>query len=69
VHQEGNTFTYSLVDGDGSTDNAAFTIARGWLKTAAVFHYAAKQSYSIRVRVTDQGGLWYEQPFVITVVR
>ena len=37
------------------------------LKTAAVFDYETKTSYSIRVRTTDQGGLYYEEAFTITV--
>jgi ELWxxDGT repeat protein len=63
----GNTFSYSLVSGSGSTDNASFTIDGGTLKTAASFDYETKSSYSIRVRSTDQGGLWVEQQFTITV--
>ena len=63
----GNTFTYSLVSGSGSTDNASFTIVGNTLETAAAFDYETKNSYSIRVRTTDQGGLWYEKPFTISV--
>jgi len=63
----GNTFTYSLVGGTGSTDNASFTISSGTLQTAAIFDYETKSSYSIRVRSTDQGGLWFEKVFTISV--
>jgi ELWxxDGT repeat protein len=63
----GNTFTYSLMTGTGSTDNGSFTIESGTLKTAASFDYETKSSYAIRVRSTDQGGLWVEQTFTITV--
>jgi hypothetical protein len=63
----GDTFTYSLVTGAGSTDNGAFAISGSTLQTAAVFNYEAKNSYSIRVRTTDSGGLWYEQTFTIAV--
>ncbi len=63
----GDTFTYSLVSGTGSADNASFTIAGNQLQTAAVFNYEVRSSYSIRLRTTDQGGLWYEKPFTITV--
>ncbi len=65
----GNTFTYSLVAGTGSADNGSFTIAGSALKTAASFVYATKNSYSIRVRVTDQGGLTYEKVFTISVTQ
>ncbi|MCA9030549.1 MAG: cadherin domain-containing protein, partial [Planctomycetaceae bacterium] len=64
----GNTFTYTLVSGTGSTDNGSFTIdASGNLKTAAVFSYATQNSYSIRVRSTDQGGLFTEKVFIVNI--
>jgi VCBS repeat-containing protein len=63
----GDTFTYTLVSGTGGNDNASFTIAGNKLRTAAVFDYETKSSYSIRVRTTDSGTLYYEEVFVITV--
>jgi ELWxxDGT repeat protein len=63
----GNTFTYTLVSGTGSTDNASFTIVSGQLRTAASFNFEAKSSYSIRVRSTDQGSLSTEKVFTISV--
>ncbi|WP_324679137.1 malectin domain-containing carbohydrate-binding protein [Hymenobacter sp. GOD-10R] len=65
----GDTFTYALVSGAGATDNAAFTIPAGTntLRTAAVFDYETKNSYSIRVRTTDAGGLSYEKALTIQV--
>ncbi len=64
----GNTFTYTLVGGPGSTDNSSFTIdGSGNLKTAASFDYETKNSYSIRVRSTDQGALFVEKSFTINI--
>jgi subtilisin-like proprotein convertase family protein len=63
----GNTFTYMLVSGVGSSDNGSFMINGSNLLTAAVFDYEAKTSYSVRVRSTDQGGLWVEKVFMIAV--
>ncbi|MFN7768643.1 MAG: cadherin domain-containing protein, partial [Planctomycetaceae bacterium] len=63
----GDTFTYTLVGGTGDIDNACFTIDGNKLKTAKVFNYESKNSYSIRVRSTDAGGLWCEKSFPITV--
>jgi mRNA-degrading endonuclease HigB of HigAB toxin-antitoxin module len=63
----GNTFTYSLVAGTGSTDNAAFNISAGELRATSSLNAAAKSSYSVRVRATDQGGLRFEKAFTITV--
>jgi RHS repeat-associated protein len=63
----GNTFTYSLVSGTGSADNASFTIDGATLKTAASFNYETKSSYSIRLRTTDNYGGTYEKQFTISV--
>ena len=63
----GNTFTYTLVGGIGSTDNGSFTISGSNLRTAAVFDYETQNSYSVRVRSTDQGSLWTEKAFTINV--
>ena len=63
----GDTHTYTLVTGTGSTDNASFTITGTTLNTAAVFNFEAKNSYTVRVRVTDAGGLSFERAFTITV--
>lgn len=62
-----NTFTYKLVSGEGSTNNALFRISGKTLTTAAAFNYEAVNSYSIRVRSTDAGGLWAESVFTISV--
>lgn len=63
----GNTFTYSLVTGNGDTDNSKFTITGNQLKANAKFDFESKNSYSIRVKTTDQGGLSYEKPLTIAV--
>lgn len=64
----GDTFTYTLVSGTGSTDNAMFSIVGGDLKSTTSFNYAAKNSYSIRIRSTDAGGLYFEKQFTILVM-
>ncbi|MBC1242282.1 cadherin repeat domain-containing protein, partial [Nostoc sp. 2RC] len=63
----GDTFTYSLVAGTGSTDNAAFSIVGNQLRINNSPDFETKNSYSIRLRTTDQGGLSFESPFTITV--
>ena len=65
----GNTFTYSLVTGTGSNDNNSFTIISNELKTKAGvdLNFEKNKSHSIRVRTTDQGGLFYEKQFTINV--
>ncbi|MBC7447161.1 MAG: cadherin domain-containing protein [Hymenobacteraceae bacterium] len=64
----GDTFTYSLVSGTGSTDNGAFSISGGQLLITASPDYEAQASYAIRVRSTDQGGLFTEQTFTVSVL-
>ena len=61
------SFKYSLISGAGSDNNAEFTISGDRLLTAAVFDFNVKNNYSIRVRTTDDSGLWFEKPFTITV--
>ena len=63
----GNTFTYLLVGGVGSQDNASFTIDSGQLLAALSFSYGLKRSYSIRVRSTDKNGLQTENAFTISI--
>lgn len=63
----GETFTYSLVVGTGDTDNSSFTIVRDELRTNSSFDYETKNSYSVRIRVTDKGGLFYDKEFTISV--
>jgi gliding motility-associated-like protein len=63
----GEAFTYALIAGTGDTDNASFTIAGSSLKAVNAFDFETKTSYSLRLKVTDKGGLSYEKEFVITV--
>ena len=63
----GNTFTYSLVSGSGSTDNSYFTIVANQIKINASPDFETKNSYNIRVQTTDQGGLSYQEALTITV--
>ncbi len=64
---QGNTFTYTLVDGIGSRDNAAFAIIGVKLRTAAVLDVATRSVLKIRGRVTDEGGLSFERAIRIGV--
>ena len=63
----GDSFTYSLVSGSGGTDNASFSINGTGLVTAGMFNYEARNSYNIRIRSTDAGGMAFEKAFVIAV--
>ena len=63
----GDAFAYTLVNGAGSDDNGSFNITGSSLRTSVVFDFETQNSYSIRVRSTDQGGLYVEKAFIITV--
>jgi hypothetical protein len=61
-------FSYALVGGAGSGDNASFEIVGNELRASTVFDYETRASYSIRVQVTDATGLAFESPFTIMVL-
>jgi hypothetical protein len=64
---EGGVMTFTLHDSVTYTDNSNFTITSGVLKSAAVFNYEAKSSYSIRVRVTDSTSLTFDKTITISI--
>ncbi|MXV17052.1 YDG domain-containing protein [Hufsiella ginkgonis] len=61
------TFTYSLVSGTGSTDNASFSITGNTVATTQALDFELKPSYSILVRSTTQYGLSLDRQFTITL--
>ncbi len=64
-----SVYSHLLVDGNGSTDNASFTLeGNGTLKTAASFDYETKAAYFIRVAVADKYNATYEEAFMISVI-
>jgi gliding motility-associated-like protein len=58
--------TYSLVSGLGDTDNALFAINSNTLVSNTTYSFT-NQTYSIRARTTDGGGLLLEKAFLISV--
>jgi hypothetical protein len=66
---------YALVSGAGSTGNNVFQIAGNELQTRLALNYEAApllnggpaRGYTVRVRTTDEGGLFTEQIFSIEV--
>jgi len=62
------TFTYSLLAGAGDIDNASFSILGSNLILTKSANFEVKNSYSIRCKVTDAGGLSFEKEFIITVI-
>lgn len=69
----GQTLGFSLVDAGGAcsgADNGAFTIAGDRLKSANEFNFESKSTYSICVRVSDDGSpaASTDRPFTIEVL-
>ncbi|HBH53145.1 MAG TPA: hypothetical protein DDY91_14750 [Planctomycetaceae bacterium] len=60
----GETFTWSSVAGD----TTAFSIVGNELRSAIVFNYEAKSSYSLTVRATDAGGLTIDRTYTISIL-
>jgi ELWxxDGT repeat protein len=65
----GSSFSLSLVSGTGDNDNSKFQIIGNVLLTNSAFDYRLQNTFSIRVRTTDQTGLSFEDSFNITLVR
>ena len=61
------TYTYTLVSGAGSADNASFSIQGNKLVTAKSLDFEQKSIYSILVRATNQYGLYLDQIFTINL--
>jgi hypothetical protein len=62
-------YLHTLVDGNGSADNASFVLdLNGTLRSTAIFDFETKNAYQIRVRSTDEFGGYLEEAFVINVV-
>ena len=66
----GATHSYTLVSGAGSTDNDRFEIqdAKLQIKADTTWDFETQDSYSVRVRTTDNGGLAYEEPLTIQIL-
>ena len=60
----GDTHTYSLVSGTGDTNNGDFQISGTTLQTSKAL---TAGSYSILVRSTDNGSLYFDKAFTINV--
>ena len=64
---EGGAMTYALVETVDYPDNNSFTITSGVLKSAAIFNYEVKNSYYIRVKVTDSTSLTFTKTITISI--
>ncbi|MFZ4470583.1 MAG: cadherin domain-containing protein, partial [Pirellula sp.] len=62
-----DSYSYSLVSGTGSTDNANWQIIGNALFTNSNLNFEQQSVHRVRVRSTDAGGLLTEKAFVINI--
>ena len=60
----GDTFTYSFC---GGANDASFQIVGAQLRSAVMFDYETKSSYSICIRSTDSATAQFDKTFTITI--
>ena len=63
----GISLTYTLSPGVGDINNGSFEIVGDELRSREVFDYERKSQYAIRVRATDEKGLFTEQNFIVSI--
>ena len=63
----GDSHTFTLVTGTGSTDNALVRIDGDSLESNVRYDFEADNSFSVRVRATDDAGEFTEKAFTVTV--
>ena len=63
-----DSFTYSLVSGEGDVDNAGFELIGGSLRIKSSPDFEKKSSYSIRVQSKDLLGLTFEKQILLQVL-
>ncbi|MEQ9405659.1 MAG: Ig-like domain-containing protein [Cyclobacteriaceae bacterium] len=64
---ESDTHVISFASGEGDDDNDSFQLNVFQLRTNEVFDFETKNSYSIRLRVTDNYNNFFEKQFTITI--
>ena len=65
---EGDKHTFSFITGIGDADNHRFSIKGDLLLTNEVFDYEKRNAYTIRVKVSDDGGLSYEEVLHVNIL-
>jgi Ca2+-binding RTX toxin-like protein len=63
----GDTFSYTLVTGTGSTDNTLVSIVGNQLRVNGAIDFETNPTLELRIRSTDQGALFTESAFVVNV--
>ncbi|RKQ51269.1 putative secreted protein (Por secretion system target) [Roseivirga pacifica] len=63
-----DTYFYTLVEGEGDADNSLFEVDGENLLAQTVFDFETKNEYRIRLRVTDEAGLFHEEQMTLSVL-
>jgi gliding motility-associated-like protein len=63
-----DTHIYSLVAGEGDSDNGNFSISSGQLVTKQTLDFESKASHSVRLQTTDREGAVFEKVFTISII-
>ncbi len=64
----GDQFAYQLVSGAGDTDNGKFSIVGNQLRVNSAIDYETQNTFSVRVRSTDLGGLAIDEVFSLSAL-
>lgn len=67
IDPDSDSFQYSLVAGEGDSDNAKFTISNSLLLSNVVFDNGAQDTFSIRIASMDEAYGLYEKAFQVVV--
>jgi hypothetical protein len=62
-----SSYTYSLVSGVGDSDNSSFNVSGSNLRANSSLNYESKNSYSVRIQVSDSNNNTFSKSFTITV--
>lgn len=62
-----DTHTYTLVSGAGDLDNNQFYVRNDSVFNTNQIFYSVQNNFSVRLRTTDAGGLYYENSFSLIV--
>jgi N-acetylneuraminic acid mutarotase len=60
--------SFAFVAGEGSADNAIFSITDNQLFALQSFDFETRNSYSVRVRTTDKDNLTYDKILLISII-
>ena len=65
---EDETFTYTFTSGENDIDNGSFIISGDSLLSGAMFDFEKKNTYFIRIKVTDSRGASFSRSFTIVIL-